>query len=100
MEENITSQLRQPLEENFKSQAGLFLEGAPTHRMGMFRGVWVCVGISLGWGIPLLEPKKAQDGLRDFLVLFWASLELLGALGKPLPVVQASFRGWERLHCL
>lgn len=56
--------------------------------------------LRLGWGIPLLEPKKAQDGLRGFLVLFWASLDLLGALGKPFPVVQASFRVWERLHCL
>lgn len=62
--------------------------------------MWVGVVSQAGWGIPLLEPKKAQDGLRGFLVLFWASLDLHGALGKPLPVVQASFRGWERLHCL
>lgn len=66
--------------------------------MGVY--VRVCVRFRLGWGIPLLEPRQAQDGLRSFLVLFWASLDLLGALGKPFPVVQAGFRGWERLHCL
>lgn len=37
--------------------------------------------------------RKPQDGLGGFLVLFWANLDSLGALGKPLPVVQASFRG-------
>lgn len=78
-----------PWKKSFKSQPGLFLEGAPTHRMGCGRGRALC------W-----SQRKPRDGLRGFLVLFWANLDLLGTLGKPLPVVQASFRVWERPHCL
>lgn len=82
-----------PQKKSFKSQAWPVPRGNPNTQ---YR-VWEAGG---GGAAHCWSQRKPQDGLRGFLVLFWANLDLLGALGKPFPVVQASFRVWERPHCL
>lgn len=76
--------------KSFKPQTGMFLEGVPLCPRDIGQGMGGA-GPSAG--------AKASPGLRGFLVLFWANLDSLGALGKPLPVVQASLCVWERPRC-